>query len=199
MDPKTLTRLSKKLSWLLRHGAAEARVPMDAAGWAPEEAVLAFLGVSREALRQAVDENTKSRLQWEQGRIRACQGHSTEGTPVTAEALEASWTVFAGEGPLWHGTALEALPAIARDGLLPMARTHVHLAAAEESRVGKRAGVDVLLRVEVAALARAGLRVFESPNGVLLVRSVPPAAISAALPCTKAAERERASLERLFR
>ena len=38
MDPKTLTRLSMKLSWLLRHGAAEAGVPMDAAGWVPEAA-----------------------------------------------------------------------------------------------------------------------------------------------------------------
>jgi putative RNA 2'-phosphotransferase len=104
------------------------------------------------------------------------------------EALEQSWQPYDGGGPLWHGTALQALPKIAREGLHPMERTHVHLAAAPDSKVGKRARVDVLLRIELAPLAVHGVRVFASPNGVLLARWVPVEAIAK---CVSASDRAR--------
>ena len=55
----------------------------------------------------------------------------------------------------------------------------VHLAAALNSTVGKRANVDVMLEVSPALLAAAGLDVYRAPNGVLLARRVPPACITA--------------------
>lgn len=163
---------------------------MDAAGWVAVEDVLRLLELEPAALRQVVAQDEKSRLQWEGERLRACQGHSLKGTPVTPDALEQSWLPYEGRGPLWHGTSLAALPQIARDGLRPMERTHVHLAAATDSKVGKRARVDVLLRVELARLSAHGLRVFASPNGVLLVRWVPAEAITE-IASVNAAARER--------
>ena len=47
--------------------------------------------------------------------------------PVTHDALEASWERFTGVGPIGHGTAIEALSGIAREGVVPQARTRVHL------------------------------------------------------------------------
>lgn len=163
---------------------------MNAAGWVSVEDVLRLLAIERSTLRQVVEQDSKARLQWEGERLRACQGHSTAGTPVTVEALEQSWEPYAGRGPLWHGTSLDALPEIARDGLRPMERTHVHLAAATDSKVGKRARVDVLLRVDLARLSAHGLRVFASPNGVLLVRWV-PAEVITGIAGVSAAARER--------
>lgn len=198
MDAKSLAQTSKKASWLLRHGAHEAGVTMDPAGWVPQDQVLAFLGISHADLQQVVQHNSKSRLQWEHGRIRACQGHSTDGTPVQPDALEASWTRYAGAGPLWHGTGLDALPNIAAVGIVPMARTHVHLAGAQDAKVGKRAGVAVLLEVSVAALAQQSVGVFESPNGVVLVRHVPPQAIVGVVPCTREARAQANALQGMF-
>ncbi|GAA3136298.1 putative RNA 2'-phosphotransferase [Kribbella aluminosa] len=57
-------------------------------------------------------------------------------------------------------------------GLRAGRRTHVHLAAAKDSRVGRRTSVEVLLGVDPGNLA-----VYRAPNGVLLTREVPPDAI----------------------
>jgi putative RNA 2'-phosphotransferase len=114
--------------------------------------------------------------------IRACQGHSLANMPVTLEALEASWDVVHPAGLLWHGTTLQALRGIARYGIRPGARSHVHLAGAVDSRIGKRARVEVLLAVTPVALRASGLTVFQAPNGVLLVREVPVACIAGARP-----------------
>lgn len=173
MTPDELSRIGHHLSWLLRHGANESGLAMDAAGWASIDDVLRVARVSREALDEVARENRKARYELREGRIRACQGHSREGTPVTLEALEASWSVDPREEPVWHGTSLAALEGIAAEGLLPGARTHVHLAEETDSPVGKRAGVDVLLRVDPSRLRAAGISLYRSPNGVLLARAVP--------------------------
>ena len=134
MTARSGQRDSRRLSWLLRHGARETNLAMDGAGWSAVDDVLAALGMSRDALDRAVAENDKGRLQLDGGRIRACQGHSTGGVPVTLDALEASWDAI--ELPvLWHGTSLDALSGIARSGIHPRARTHVHLAPSPESKV----------------------------------------------------------------
>lgn len=170
----TMSKLSRRLSWLLRHGANEAGLPMDAAGWVTLSDLRAHTRVSRTALERCVADNDKRRYEVVGNRIRACQGHSTEGTPVTAEALEASWTEVHRAELLFHGTTPEAVPQIATSGaLLPMARTHVHLAGQPDDKVGKRANVGVLLVVDPGALTAAGRRVYQSPNGVFLVRDVP--------------------------
>ena len=168
-------RASKKLSWLLRHAAAEQGLALDDRGFADIADVLTLLRIPRDLLDAAVAENNKQRFEVVGERIRASQGHSAG--VVSLDALEASWTPLTGEGLLWHGTSVTAIPGIAAEGLLPISRTHVHLAAAVDAKVGKRANVDLLLGVSLGRLREAGLAVFESPNGVLLARRVPREAI----------------------
>lgn len=182
MTDRRVSETSKQLSWLLRHGAGEEGLAMDAAGWVAVADVLRKLHINRAHLDQVVAENNKSRLEVRDGgergeEIRACQGHSREGLPVTPEALEASWEPYAGAGPLWHGTGADAVASIAREGIHAAGRTHVHLAEGVDSKVGKRAQVDVLLEVSVEALRAAGLGIFRSSNGVVLVRRVPPSCL----------------------
>lgn len=173
---------SRRLSWLLRHAAVEAGLAMDPAGWADVDDVLRVTGLSRAELLHAVSHNDKGRLQLDGGRIRACQGHSTHGMPVTRAALESTWQRIDPTSDLWHGTSLSALKGIGRSGILAGARTHVHLAESPESRVGKRANVDLVLRVSVDGLRAAGTAVFRAPNGVVLVRHVPREAIADVVP-----------------
>ncbi len=167
--------MSKRLSWLLRHGASEVGLTMDPAGWAPVEEVLRHARVSRVELERIVREDDKGRLQLDGERVRACQGHSLAGVPVTLEALEASWErVVDRVEPVFHGTRAEVVPLARREGLRAMDRTHVHLAGARRDKVGKRASVQVLVPVCPVRLAAAGIALFRSPNGVFLAREVPP-------------------------
>ena len=169
-----MSKDSRAISKLLRHTAGERNLAMSADGWTEIDAVLRVLGMDRARLDLAVLENDKQRLQVDGQRIRACQGHSAEGMPVTCEALENSWRRVTPDQLLWHGTNQGALARIQELGLLPGRRTHVHLAPARNSHVGRRSAVDVLLGIDPAAL---GQPVFEAPNGVLLTRFVPAHAI----------------------
>ena len=198
MNPKNLSRASHTLSALLRHGAGAASLAMDAAGWARVEDVLRAARLTRELLEAAVADNGKARFELRDGRIRACQGHSLAGMPVTLDALEASWVEDLRDDTIWHGTNVDAAESIAREGLLPGQRTHVHLAEATDSKVGKRAGVAVLLGVDPTALRAAGLRVYRSPNGVLLARRVPAACVTDVAVATARARDDEARLRGLF-
>ncbi|OJH35373.1 RNA 2'-phosphotransferase [Cystobacter ferrugineus] len=183
-DLQALARKSKKLSWLLRHGAREMGLAMDSAGFALIGEVLRMTGLSREELDEVVAENNKSRYEVRGKQVRAVQGHSLEGTPVTLDGLERSWDEVLGDAPLYHGTSVVAARAIlSGEGIHSAARTHVHLAAAVDSKVGKRAGVDVLLVISPARLRASGPRIFRAPNGVLLARAIPAATIVDVLAC----------------
>lgn len=173
---RTTARHSKELSWLLRHGARSAGVAIDPAGWVAIADVLRALRMTRSQLDDAVENNNKSRLTVDGGRIRACQGHSID-SGVRVDALEASWTIYEGEGLVWHGTAAAVVPAIAVEGVLPQRRTHVHLAPTLASVVGKRAQVDVMLGIEPVRLRAAGVTIFRAQNGVILARRIPPECI----------------------
>ncbi len=174
---RRITEGSKTLSWLLRHGASERGLAMDAAGFAAVDDVLRLTGLDRAALDVIVAENNKSRFQIDGARIRAVQGHS-EGTPVTREGLEASWDVVVDDAPVFHGTTVAAARSIlCGEGIHSAARSHVHLAPATTSVVGKRHEVQVLLVVAPSRLRDAGHTLWRAPNGVLLTRAVPRGAI----------------------
>lgn len=194
-----LTRKSHQLSKLLRHAARDAGLAMDVAGFARVDDVLARLRMSRDELARVVAENNKSRYELtDDGRVRACQGHSLAGTPVTQEGLEATWAIVTDDAPVFHGTSVDAARAIAAEGVRRGERTHVHLAPAVDATVGKRARVDVLLEVSPKALRDAGLALFRAPNGVLLAREVPRSAIVGLSACTAAGREAEAELRALY-
>lgn len=198
MTDDRLRRASKKLSWLLRHGAIESDLRMDPAGWAASDDVLRITGMSAELLDDIVRTNDKARLQVQGDQIRATQGHSPGGTPVQLDALEESWAERTSDESIWHGTNTRALAGIAESGLIPKARTHVHMTSSLESHVGKRAQVDVMLEIDPILLRELGARIFESPNGVLLARRVPRAAIVDLLPQTRRTKKNVDEIRALF-
>jgi putative RNA 2'-phosphotransferase len=158
-DRDPLRRKSHALSRILRHAANELRLPMDAAGFAPVADVLRHARMTLDELHAVVAENNKTRyeLTADGRRIRASQGHSLAGTPVTLEGLEASWQLVTDDTPVFHGTSVAAARAILTSGGIHAGeRTHVHLAPATDSVVGKRAAVDVLLEIAPARLRAAG-------------------------------------------
>ncbi|WP_437512123.1 RNA 2'-phosphotransferase [Sorangium sp. So ce1099] len=198
MGRDRMTDTSKKLSWLLRHGAPSLGIAMDDAGWVAVDDVLRALGIPRARLDEVVENNTKNRLELRGDRVRASQGHSREGMPVTLAGLEASWEEVHGDAPIWHGTSVDAVRGIAREGIRPAARTHVHCTDALDSAVGKRANVDVMLEISPARLRARGIGVFRSQNGVILAREVPVGCLVGLVPIVARAKREAEALRGLL-
>ncbi len=167
-------RVSKRLSYVLRHRPDSVGLTLDEAGWVDVEALLAALRISRAELDHVVATNDKRRFAFDRTgtRIRASQGHS--------HPVELGYEAAAPPAELFHGTVERFLPAIRAEGLGSGNRHAVHLSAdaATARAVGARRGRPVVLRVDAAALAATGVRFTRSANGVWLVAAVPPEYLS---------------------
>lgn len=174
-DPTDLTVPSRFLAWALRHAPHEVGLALDAAGWAPVDAVLEAcrargVMLDRAGLERLVATSDKQRFATSPDglRIRAVQGHSV---PVELGHPER-------EPPslLYHGTVERFLRSIGELGLQAGERHHVHLCAdpGTAAAVGRRRGRPVVLRVFAHAMWREGHRFWLSPNAVWLALHVPP-------------------------
>ena len=181
-----LTALSRLMSHALRHEPARYGLSLDDAGWTTLDALAEgiarrkpqFAGVTAADLRGAAAASSKVRHEIDGSRIRATHGHSIAARvehPVDA----------APPARLYHGTAPGALAAILREGLRPMRRQHVHLAATlrDVHAVGRRharthAKTPVVLAIDTGAAIRAGCAFLGTVGSVWLCDAVRPDVIS---------------------
>jgi putative RNA 2'-phosphotransferase len=168
-------RISKQLSFWLRHRPDAAALTLDAQGWTDVDAVLAALdreavACDWERLLSVVEASDKRRfeLSADATRIRARQGHSID--------VALDWPETSPPELLYHGTVARFLPAILAEGLKPMRRHHVHLSPDLDTarRVGLRRGEPTILVVRAAALAAAGGVLLLTSINVWLTEAVPP-------------------------
>ena len=169
-----VVRVSKRLSYVLRHRPDSVGLSLDDAGRVGVDDLLAALvrsgmGLTRAELEAVVTGNDKQRFAFDETgtRIRASQGHSV---PVALG--------YRPELPpdvLFHGTVRQFLPAILAEGLLPGRRHAVHLSpdVATARTVGGRRGEPVILRVDAGAMVADGNSFSRSANGVWLTDAVP--------------------------
>ena len=175
-------RLSRGLTKVLRHRAQQDGVAITADGWVRVAEALAWVNRSLqqsfdvEMVRAVVSANDKQRFALREGsdgvlEIRANQGHSMLGIAVDLVEL----TAESAPSFVVHGTYYKAWPSIRVNGLSKMARQHVHLARGlpGESGVisGMRASCELLIWVDVRRAIAAGVRFFESSNGVILTEA----------------------------
>jgi putative RNA 2'-phosphotransferase len=168
-------RVSKRLSYVLRHRPGSVGLTLDAAGWVEVDALLAALAahglpLTRAELEQVVATNDKQRFAFDATgtRIRASQGHSV--------AVHLGYAAAPPPPELFHGTVERFLPTILAEGLRPGRRHAVHLSpdVATARTVGARRGRPVVLRIDAAAMAADGHVFTRSANGVWLTEAVPP-------------------------
>ncbi len=168
MDARREKKISKFLSYHLRHAPEKLGLQLQAGGWVDVDALLQRARwISRAELEQVVAQNAKQRFALEAGRIRAQQGHSVR-VDLHLERQDPPEI-------LYHGTAQRYLSSILAQGLRRGTRHHVHLSAelATARAVGARHGRLVVLEVRARALADEGVPFFLSGNGVWLVAHVP--------------------------
>ncbi|XP_038643416.1 tRNA 2'-phosphotransferase 1 isoform X1 [Scyliorhinus canicula] len=172
-------RLSKSLSYILRHGAAELGLAMGKDGFLNVADILhlpRFKHYSEQNVRQVVDLNSKQRftlrLHPETGilQIRANQGHT-----IPVEELELiPISLEAGNVPdeAVHGTYLRLWPSIKGVGLRRMSRTHIHLATGlpQDGQVvsGMRCDCDMAVFIGIRKALNDGIAFYFSTNRVIL-------------------------------
>lgn len=169
-----LLQMSKAISRVLRHRPDSAGVVLDGHGWCRIDELLAGLAlrgvaISRAELNIIVRTNNKQRfaLSADGQFIRASQGHSVSGVDLQLRAKTPPSRLF-------HGTLDANVASIARRGLLPMRRNHVHLSQDVEtaSVVGARRGVPVVFEVDAHRMHADGCKFWLSENKVWLVECV---------------------------
>ncbi len=173
MRNRKITKISKFLSFLLRHGASDFDLNPDEFGFVQVEDVLRILrsryGYFRlEDLESIVQTDAKQRYEIVRDRIRARYGHS----------IEVSSKVAAVEPPeyLYHGTAARNIPLILRDGLRPMRRRFVHLSLNRDDavEVGKRHSEKAsIIRVRARSAWESGIEFFRESD-IFMSRGIPP-------------------------
>lgn len=172
---KSLVRISKFLSLVLRHSPERIGLALDSAGWVGVDELLAAaarsgVSIDRLTLERVVADNDKRRFAFSSDgtRIRASQGHSVP--------IDLGLQPQCPPDVLYHGTAAHNVESIRATGLRPGRRTHVHLSsdAATASTVGQRHGRPVVLRIAAGAMHRTGHEFLQSENGVWLTESVLP-------------------------
>ena len=175
---RTLTELSKFLSFVLRHQPDAIGIALDRQGWVDIDRLVAQCrahgrAVSRELVEEVVATSPKRRfaISDDGRRIRASQGHSV--------AVDLGYEPVAPPELLFHGTVRTSLASIRAEGLHKRSRHHVHLSGdADTARiVGMRRGAPVVLRIAAGRMHRDGHAFFRSANGVWLTEHVPPAYI----------------------
>ncbi|MFO7958033.1 MAG: RNA 2'-phosphotransferase [Candidatus Brocadiia bacterium] len=175
---RKLVKLSKRLSYLLRHHPEKLDLDLDREGFTtitlPELA--RRMGTTEEVLRRVVATDPKERFTIRDGRIRANYGHSIhvgrtmyeDRPPATRDELP---------DVLYHGTAPGNVDQIMRQGLRSRGRQLVHLSTSDEwaRTVGSRhARAPVVIRIHVPEALRRGVRMWPTGPATVLATDVPP-------------------------
>lgn len=180
ISQKQLNKISKFLSFVLRHKPEAIDLTLDSQGWASVAELIekgsSKITLTNNLIKQIVVTNDKQRfLLSEDGqRIRANQGHS----------IKVDLNLQPQEPPplLYHGTATRFLNSIKQEGLKLGQRHHVHLSTdvTAAMAVGQRYGKPVILQVASGEMFQAEHEFFLSENGVWLTEHVPPRFITTA-------------------
>lgn len=171
MDDK---KVSKTISYWLRHAPEKAGLELDEYGWTSTEVLVNALK-ARSLITNAGELQSLSKrmekVRWEfsedGARIRATHGHSV------AVALDDA-KLRTPPTSLYHGTPVSAVKSILHEGLRPMSRKAVHLAATPAAAllVGRRRGPSILLEIDAKGMQDAGHNFYETSEGVWLTETV---------------------------
>ena len=173
-------KLSKEVSYALRHAPWEYELELDEEGWVDIMQLLSSLHECREwqelseqDLHVMIEKSDKKRHEISDCKIRALYGHS-----IPQKILK---DPKAPPEVLYHGTARHFIQAIKENGLLPQNRQYVHLSIDTETalQVGKRRDDEpTLLRVQALKAWTEGVKFYLGNDKVWLADTIPDKYIS---------------------
>ncbi|KAJ3190330.1 tRNA 2'-phosphotransferase 1 [Gaertneriomyces sp. JEL0708] len=175
-DDDPTVRISKAMSYLLRHGAAKEGLPIREDGFMLVQDLLSHPRLKAQTfatIQSIVATNDKQRFTLHQDPdtqrwyVRANQGHSmnlaVDMTPIM-DAKECPVAV--------HGTYSRFWLSIAREGLKVMSRQHIHFAVGRPGEdgviSGMRSSTDILIYIDVEKALADNIPFYRSSNNVIL-------------------------------
>lgn len=177
-------KLSKTLSYILRHGADDQNLKVRRDGYISVAVLLNHnqfknFGYTEADVEVAVAQNAKQRfaLKREGDVLLICaqQGHSSKVGDIDQRTLNTILDVASVPDCVIHGTFWTNLTAILTEGLKKMERDHVHMAAgmpSAEIKSGIRKESDTILEINVRKAIADGIEFFLSGNGVILTEGL---------------------------
>ena len=181
MEKNREKKISKSLSFWLRHRPEEIGITIGDDGWTDideliEKAADKGIEFTFDELKHVVENNDKKRFSIKKHHvikgddkffIKANQGHSIDVEMKFNEAVPPQI--------LYHGTPVGVVDLIMKEGLKKMSRHHVHLSPNKETAaiVGSRRGKFEILEIEAMRMRADGYKIYISENGVYLVDEVP--------------------------
>lgn len=165
-------RLSRFLSFLLRHRPEDYPLGFDNRGFVPLKGLVnrvqdRFPEVDDTAILEIIEGSDKTRFEFREGMVRATYGHSF---PIDLEQTRESPPEF-----LYHGTAQDLAKIILEEGLKPRERQFVHLSLSfeEANAVGRRrVPVPAVLVVQSLAAHTQGVHFYHS-GPLFLTEGIP--------------------------
>lgn len=180
MNENRAKKISKSLSFWLRHNSQKIGIELQDGGWVDineliDKATNNGVEFTFDELKYVVDNNDKKRFSISDDLlfVRAVQGHSVAVDLKFEEAVPPQI--------LYHGAPVGVIDAIMKEGLSKMSRHHCHLSKDIETSkkvANRRSGEKVILRIEAMRMRADGYKIYISENGVYLVDEVPSKYIS---------------------
>lgn len=165
-------KISKTLSYALRHKPENMGITLDDNGWTNiEDLLMSFnqrgISLNRNQLIDIVETDDKQRYKISDDKIRANQGHSIG---IDLELKEKVPPI-----ELYHGTAKQNLNNIMKHGINKQKRQYVHLSNDIETanKVGSRHGDVIVLKIDTKQMYSDGYKFYQSDNDVWLTGHVP--------------------------
>jgi len=174
-----ITKISKHLSYVLRHNPGAIGITLDKNGWADVDLLIEKsqdkIEFTFEDLKEVVKTSDKQRFKFndDETLIMANQGHSID--------VDLQLKPIVPPFKLYHGTAPRFLPSIMKEGLKKMNRHHVHLYSEENMDKAKNTGSRhqkgveaAVLIIEAKQMNNEGYKFYKTDNDVYLTDAVPP-------------------------
>ncbi|EGR29175.1 hypothetical protein IMG5_161250 [Ichthyophthirius multifiliis] len=172
--------LSKKLAYILRHGAKSEGINIGLDGFVDIEELLShnkFKNITFKQIQYVVENNDKKRFELIKKQednkyyIRASQGHSIKD--INDEQLLQILSLEDAKklDVVVHGTYQQHIKPILEQGLSIMGRNHIHFAigyTSDKVISGMRKTCDIFIEIDVIKAINDGIQFFVSKNNVIL-------------------------------
>ncbi|MFB5652563.1 RNA 2'-phosphotransferase [Leptospira wolffii] len=174
-----LTKISKHISYVLRHNPDSIGLKLDSHGWADVKELISKsedhgIYCSIETIHRILVQSKKSRFELSSNgkRIKAKHGHSIQ--------VEIGLLPNFPPSILYHGTTLKNIESIKENGILRMSRVYVHLSTnpIEARKIGERHGKPLVFAIKAQEMHRNGYEFYISDNNIWLTKVVPKEFIS---------------------
>lgn len=171
---KNQEKVSKLISFWLRHDPKDGSLQIDEFGWVKiEDLILALkqrsIETSKEELIKLNDsfEKVRWRFDLDNSTVKATHGHSIE----ISQALKPE----SPKGVLYHGTATKYLNGIIENGIKSKHRQFVHLSDDIEMayEIAKRHGKPFIIEIQTQELLNDGFEFYRTEQNVWLTKDLP--------------------------